>query len=113
MKNEYFEYILPLGIIVVLLMCALLYLVFKYRKELRSKDEKIQSLKHISEQNEARYDRKSNDAEGKILELTHTVRRLENNINEGTKNQVVVKIDAQQNRRARELKRTGLEESKK
>ena len=113
MKNVYVEYILPISVIAVLLMCALLYLVFKYRKELRTKDEKIKGLQHISEQSEARHDRKSNDAEGKILELTHTVRRLENNINEGTKNQVVVKIEAQQNRRARELKRIGLEESQK
>jgi len=113
MKNVYVEYILPISVIAVLLMCALLYLVFKYRKVIKRKEENIKGLMNISAQNEARQERKAKDAEGKILELTHTVRRLENNINEGTKNQVVVQIEAQQNRRARELKRTGLEEVNK
>jgi biopolymer transport protein ExbB/TolQ len=110
MESEYFGYMLALGVIVALLMSFLLYLVFKYRKELVLKDEKIKGLRNLGAQNEARQERKSKDAENKILELTHMVRRLENNINEGTKNQVVTKIEAQQNKRARELKRTGLEE---
>ncbi len=113
MKSEDLEYILPLGVIAVLLMGLLLYLVFKYKKELKLKEETIKGLRHIGAQNEARQEKKFQDSENKIIELTHSVRRLENNINEGTKNQVVVKIEAQQNRRARELRRTGLEEVSK
>ncbi len=110
MKSEYSEYLLSFGLVAILLILALLYLVFKYKKSIKAKDEKIQSLRIMNAQNEKRYESKVQEAQNKILELTHIINRLETNANEGTKNQVVSKIEAQQNRRARELKRVGLEE---
>jgi len=110
MKNIDLGNVLALGLGILFLMAFLLYLVFKYKKMIKRQKEKIINLKQLNTQNEERLERKINDAEVKILELTHTVKRLNNNINEGTKNQVVTTIKTQQNKRARELKRTGLEE---
>ena len=110
MKNIDLGNVWALGLGILFLMAFLLYLVFKYKIMIKRQKEKIVNLKQLNAQEEARLERKVNDAEEKILELTHTVKRLNNNINEGTKNQVVTKINAQQNKRARELKRTGLEE---
>jgi len=110
MNNEYSEYLLPLASVAILLILVLLYLVFKYRKDIKAKDEKIQSLRFMNAENEKRHESKTQEANTKILELTHTVNRLETHASEGTKNQVVSKIEAHQNRRTRELKRTGLEE---
>jgi len=111
MIKEDFGYILPLTVMAILLILGLIYFLFKFRKIIKLKDEKIQSLRYTSAQNEKRQESKAQEANKKIIELTHSINRLETNASEGTKNQVVTKIEAQQNRRARELKRTGLEEA--
>jgi len=110
MNNEYSEYLLLVGAVAILLILALLYVVFKYKKSIKAKDEKIQNLRYINAENEKRHESKIQEANSEIIELTHTVNRLETHASEGTKNQVVSKIEAHQNRRTRELKRTGLEE---
>ncbi|MCF6244994.1 MAG: hypothetical protein L3J43_08140 [Sulfurovum sp.] len=111
MKNEYSQYVLPLSILVALVFMGLLYLLVKYKKELKAKDEKIKSLHQANEQSEKRHEEKAQEAQSKIVALTHEVNTLQREASEGTKNQVVTKIEAQQNRRARELKRAGLEEA--
>lgn len=109
MKNEYSEYLLPLGGVAILLMLVLLYLVFKYRKDIKAKDEKIKALDNVNVQIMASFDRKNQFSDKKIIELTQNVKRLETNAYEGTKNQVVTKIEEQQKKRLRELNRTNLE----
>jgi len=109
MNNEYSEYLLPLGGVAILLMLLLLYLVVKYRKEIKVKDEKIKALDNVNVQIMASFDRKNQLSDKRIIELTQNVKRLETNAYEGTKNQVVTKIEEQQKKRLRELKRTGLE----
>jgi len=108
-------YLFPVIIIVVLALLFLLYLVGRYKKELKSKneliaqkEEKIKWLRQINAENEHKRVTKEHEVEKKIMELNHTIQTLEEKAKEGMKNQLVAKIEAQQSKRARQLERAGL-----
>ncbi len=75
---------------------------------LGEKEEKIAWLRKVMAQNEHAKTKLEHENEKKIMELTHTIEMLERKAKEGTKNQVVAKIEEQQQKRARMLERAGL-----
>ena len=109
-------YFLPFSIVMVVIVLVLLYLVIRYKnivnaqkQTLEEKDEKIIWLREISAENDHRHLNKSHESEKNIQVLNHSIETLELKAKEGTKNQVVAKIEAQQSKRARQLERAGLE----
>jgi len=78
------------------------------RELLGEKEEKIVWLRKVMAQNEHAKTKLEHENEKKIMELTHTIEMLERKAKEGTKNQVVAKIEEQQQKRARMLERAGL-----
>lgn len=75
---------------------------------LAEKEEKVTWFRQITAQNEQAKIKHEHEMEKKVLELTHTVETLERKVKEGTKNQVVAKIEAQQRKRENALSRAGL-----
>jgi len=69
------------------------------KKLLAEKEEKIVWQRQINAQNEHRHIQKEQEMEKEILKLTHTIETLELELKEGTKNQVVNKIEALQSKR--------------
>jgi Ca2+/Na+ antiporter len=69
-------------------------------KELiKEKEAKITWLRQIHAENEQKHLEKVKELEKEILKLTHTIEKLELQLAEGTKNQVVQKIEALQKKR--------------
>lgn len=84
------------------LLAMLLFLVKKNKKNrllLEEKEEKIKWLRKIHAENEHRYTQREQEMEKEILKQTHTIESLELKLKEGTRNQVVSKIEELQNRR--------------
>ncbi|MCF6205836.1 MAG: hypothetical protein L3J47_02920 [Sulfurovum sp.] len=66
---------------------------------LKEKEAKITWLRQIHAENEQKHLQKLQELEKEILKLTHTIENLEVKLKEGTKNQVVAKIEALHNQR--------------
>jgi hypothetical protein len=66
---------------------------------LKEKESKIAWLRQIHAENEQKNLEKVKELEKEILRLTHTIEKLELQLAEGTKNQVVQKIEALQKKR--------------
>ncbi len=75
---------------------------------LSEKEEKVTWFRQVTAQNEQAKIKHEHEMEKKVLALTHTVETLERKVKEGTKNQVVAKIEAQQRKRENALFRAGL-----
>jgi len=110
-------FILSIAIMAAVVMFIFLYMVLSTKKRLKAKDkiiteheEKIKYLRQISAENEYRYSTQTHEHEKELIELNHTIEGLETKIKEGTKNQVVSKLEAQQNKRAKALNRLGMSE---
>jgi uncharacterized membrane protein len=71
----------------------------KDKQLLKEKDEKITWLRQIYAEKEHKHLRKVQEMEKEILKLTHSSENLKLRLKEGTKNQVVSKIEELQNRR--------------
>jgi rubrerythrin len=71
----------------------------KDRKLLQEKEEKIVWLTRSNAENEQRHTQREQELEKEILKQAHTIETLELRMKEGTKNQVVSKIEELQNRR--------------
>ena len=69
------------------------------QKLLEEKDANITTLKKQERENETASLKKNQEIEKEILSLQHTIADLERKIQEGTKNQVVAKIEALQRKR--------------
>ncbi len=111
--NESYFMVMVLAIIMVILL--LTYLILKYKKALKSlkaqiieKDEKIKTLRQYAYEHELKRKDREHEVEKTILALEHTIEALKTKEKEGLKSQVVLKIEAAQNRRERELKRVNL-----
>lgn len=89
-----FLFLLLAGIIVVLMMKRT-----KDRQLLQEKEEKIVQLIRQNAENEQHHMQREQEMEKEILTLTHTIENLELRLKEGTKNQVVTKIEELQNKR--------------
>jgi hypothetical protein len=89
-----FLFLLLAGIIAVLMTKR-----SKDRKLLQEKEEKIVWLMQNNTESEQRHLQREQEMEKEILKQAHTIENLELRLKEGTKNQVVSKIEELQNRR--------------
>ena len=117
--NNYDKALLGAGVLVGLLLLVLLYLVFKYKKELNNarllveeKEEKIKWFRQIDAENERKRVDLAHNVELEMQALNHTIEALEKEAKEGTKNQVIAKLEALQSKREKLLQRAGLSHSK-
>lgn len=111
--DAYIGYIYLIGIFLAI---AILYLLIartkalkEARKLLEEKEEKIQWLRRIHGENEYKLNRRIQELEKSLTQAEHTVDTLERKLQEGTKNQVVSKLEALQRKRDQALKEAGLE----
>jgi len=77
-------------------------------KTLEEKEEKVLWFRQLTAQHEQAKTKQDHETEKQILHLNHTIETLERKLKEGTKNQVVAKIEAQQHKRDNALSRAGL-----
>lgn len=108
-------YILSIGFVTLFIILILIYLflrdikILKYKNKLIIEHEdKIKYLRQINAQNEYKHTQKEHANEKTFLEFQHTITTLEEKINDGTKNQVVDKLEAWKNKREQQLKRIDL-----
>ena len=108
-------YILSIGLVTLFVMLVLIVSFFRQRKIVKHKneliiehEEKIKFLRQINAENEYKQTQKEHTNEKTLLELQHTITTLEEKINDGTKNQVVAKLEAWKNKREQQLKRVNL-----
>ena len=71
----------------------------KQQKILKSKDEKILMMENTEREKETAALKKEQEVQKEILMLQHTIADLERKMQEGTKNQVVAKIEALEKKR--------------
>jgi len=86
----------------LLLLAIVIVMMKKSSKDkalLKEKEEKITWLRQIHAENEFRCQENIKELEKEIMKLSHTIESLELKLKEGTKNQVVEKIEALQNKR--------------
>jgi len=115
--NDYDKTILSVGAIAGLLLLVLLYLVFKYKNDLKNanilleeKEDKITWFRQIEAENERKRIDLAHTVALETQALQNSIDTLEKEAKEGTKNQVVTMIKAQQNKRARVLQQAGISE---
>lgn len=113
--DSYEKMVFLVSIIGGLLLLVLLYLVLKYKKELNQtrkhlgeKEEKIALFQQKDTESEQKKVALSHKVELKIQAFQHTIEKLKKDAKEGTKNQVIAKLEAQQSKREKLLKRSGL-----
>ncbi len=68
-------------------------------KVVEEKDEKIQWLRKVFAQKESSLNKTIKELEKGITELNHTIDNLEQKLKEGTKNQVVAKLESLERKR--------------
>ena len=68
----------------------------------------MEFLRKINAENDYKCTQKEHANEKAVLEFKHTITTLEEKINDGTKNQVVAKLEALKNKREQHLKRVNL-----
>jgi uncharacterized membrane protein YgaE (UPF0421/DUF939 family) len=108
-------YLLSVGLAVGFVMLLLLFTLSKQKKATKEKsdivaehEEKIKFLRKINAENDYKCTQKEHANEKAVLEFKHTITTLEEKINDGTKNQVVAKLEALKNKREQHLKRVNL-----
>ena len=104
-------YIVPIGIVILFVILVLIYsfLKLKHKNALILKhEEKIKFLRQTHAEFEYKQTEKNHTDEKRFLELQQTVSTLEGKINDGTKNQVVAKLEEYKNKRDQQLKRVNL-----
>ena len=108
-------YILPMGLVILFVILVLVYSFLKQRTTLKHKnalileqEEKIKFLRQTHAEYEYKQTQKNHTDEKRFLEFQHTVTTLEEKINDGTKNQVVAKLEEYKNKRDQQLKRVNL-----
>lgn len=108
-------YLVSLALLVLIPYLILLFLVVKYKKafekseaSLKEKEEKIKYLRQTHAEYEYKKTEDDHSHEKEIIALNHTIEQLELKLSEGTKNQVVAKIEALQNQRDKQREHSGL-----
>jgi len=108
-------YIVPMGLVILFVVLVLVYSFLKQRTTLKHKnalileqEEKIRFLRQTHAEYEYKQTEKNHTDEKVLLKLQHTVTTLEEKINDGTKNQVVAKLEEYKNKRDQQLKRVNL-----
>jgi len=108
-------YIVSIGLVTLFVMLVLIVSFFKQRKTVKHNnallleyEEKIKFLRQTHAEYEYKQTEKNHTNEKFFLEFQHTITTLEEKINDGTKNQVVAKLEACKNKREQQLKRVNL-----
>ncbi|RLA71473.1 MAG: hypothetical protein DRG09_00065 [Epsilonproteobacteria bacterium] len=109
-------YIVSMGLVTLFVLLVLIVSFLRQGKILKQnnaliieQEEKIKFLREINAENEYKYTQEKHENEKIFLEFQHTVTTLEEKINDGTKNQVVAKLEACKNKREQQLKRVNLD----
>ena len=113
--DNYANTLLPIGTIMLLLLLLLLYVLFRYKKELNEtqerleeKEEKIKWFRQIDAENERKRVALAHKVELETQSLQNNIERLEKEAEEGTKNQVIAKLEVLQSKREKLLHHAGL-----
>jgi C4-dicarboxylate-specific signal transduction histidine kinase len=83
--------------------------VERLKKTLEEKEEKIEWLRRIKGENEYRLDRRIRELEKETETLRSEISELERKLREGTKNQVVARLDSLRRKREEAMKKAGAE----
>lgn len=109
-------YIVSIGLVILFVMLVLTVSFFRQRKTVKHNneliiehEEKIKFLREINAENEYKHTQEKHANEKTFLEFQHTITTLEEKIKDGTKNQVVAKLEACKNKRDQQLKRVSLD----
>ena len=93
-------------IVTAVIIVALLFMLFLSNKKakvlqevIKEKDEKIQWLRKVFAQKETNLNKTIRELENNVNELNHTIDSLEQKLKEGTKNQVVAKLESLERKR--------------
>jgi len=100
------------GIILVLLILWIgsIQRLKNTQKNLEEKKEKITWFRQLEANHERTKIELAHKVELEIQALNNTISKLEKEAKEGTKNQVVIKLESQQHKRTKLLERAGLSE---
>ena len=108
-------YMVSIGLVTLFVLLVLIVSFFRQRKTVKhnheviiEQEEKIKFLRQTNAENEYKQTQKEYANEKTFLEFQHTITTLEEKINDGTKNQVVAKLEACKNKREQQLKRVNL-----
>ena len=108
-------YLPHLGLLALFILLILIYFVVKYKKTITKKEtriqeqeEKIQWLRQVFAENEYKFTQNEHALEKKILLLNSNIQSLEETAKNGTKNQVVSKLEALQSKREKLLQRANI-----
>ena len=108
-------YFIPVSLVLLFVLLILVYTIFRQRGMLKIQaktciehEEKIKFLRQTHLEYQYKQSQKEHLSEKKVLELEHTIQNLEEKINDGTKNQVVAKLEAYKNKREKQLNRVNL-----
>jgi len=93
-------------IVTAVIIVVLLFMLFLSNKKakalqevIKEKDEKIQWLRKVFAQKETNLNKTVRELENNVNELNHTIDSLEQKLKEGTKNQVVAKLESLERKR--------------
>ncbi|CAA6820038.1 MAG: Unknown protein [uncultured Sulfurovum sp.] len=110
-----YAYQQPLILLTLFIFLVLVYFVNKYKKSMDKKEliineqkEKIKWLRQVFAENEHKFTQTEHDLEKKVLLLNSTIQSLEEQAKNGTKNQVVAKLEALQSKREKLLQRANI-----
>lgn len=112
---KYGSYISSSLLFIVLLISFLLYWTFHYKKssknlkeELNIRNEALKTIQGRLQKNEMLTMKNIHEFENQILELKQKIKRLEDNLKEGLKSQVITKMEEYQLKRAKQLDRLSI-----
>jgi len=112
MMIEYGSYISASALFLVLLLGFLLYWTFHYKKlvkklkeELNVGNEALKTIQGRVQKSEVASIQNEHEFEKQVLSLKQTIIRLESNLKEGLKSQVVAKVEEYQRKRTKEMDR--------
>ena len=88
-----------LGLALIVTYAFFVHKCSKLQKLIEEKEEKIAIFKKQEREDEIASLNKDKEAEKEILALNHTIENLQRQIQEGTKNQVVLKIEELERKR--------------
>jgi uncharacterized membrane protein YgaE (UPF0421/DUF939 family) len=101
--SDYSGYLYLSALFIFIVLCTLyINLRKKYQSihtTLEEKEEKITWLRQIQAKNETRDKRAMEALEKKSIEQRHSIEKLEQKLREGTKNQVIAKLEALERKR--------------
>ena len=108
-------YFVSIGLVILFVMLILIVSFFKQRNTVKHNNEliieqedKIKFLRQTHAEYEYKQTEKEHANEKTFLEFQHTITNLEEKIKDGTKNQVVAKLEACKSKREQQLKRVDL-----